>query len=59
MASTKARLLKHDFPVHGILQGSFGSFGPKSKKSLEKGSWGLLAPGAQKVRKEPKTELKP
>ena len=31
------------------LQGSFGPFGLKSENSLEKGSRGLFAPGAQKV----------
>ena len=34
------------------LQGSFGLFGPKSEKSLERGCWGLSASGAPKVRKQ-------
>ena len=40
------------------LQGSFGPFGPKSEKSLEKGSRASWLRGAEKVRKKSKTGLK-
>ena len=51
------RSLKGNGPKESRLLGSEGSFRPnakKSEKSLETGSWGLPAPGGEKVRKSQK-----
>ena len=41
-----------------ICRGHLGLLAQSPKKNLERGSRALSAPGAQKVRKESKTELK-
>ena len=50
MALTKARLLKHDFPVHGMI--SFKSF---TKELADKGGWRTKGVGGQSglVRRDP------